>query len=67
MHLVLMPYAERMDWSLRELRFFVAAVESGSFTDAAISLRVSQASVSLSNSSTRFSGNTAATRKCPRL
>lgn len=41
-----MPYAQRMDWSLRELRFFIAAVESGSFTDAAISLRVSQASVS---------------------
>ncbi|ONI76323.1 LysR family transcriptional regulator [Actinosynnema sp. ALI-1.44] len=35
-----------MDWSLRELRFFVAAAESGSFTDAAAQLHVSQAAVS---------------------
>lgn len=35
-----------MDWDLRELRFFVCAVEAGTFTDAAIELRVSQASVS---------------------
>lgn len=46
MHLVQSLYGCRMDWSLRALRIFVAAVEAGSFTDAAIALRVSQASVS---------------------
>ena len=35
-----------MDWSLRELRFFVTAAEAGSFTDAAARLYVSQAAVS---------------------
>ncbi|MFH8680720.1 LysR family transcriptional regulator [Streptomyces lydicus] len=35
-----------MDWSLRELRFFVTAAEAGSFTDAAAQLYVSQAAVS---------------------
>jgi DNA-binding transcriptional LysR family regulator len=35
-----------MDWSLRDLRYFVAAAEAGSFTDAAASLYVSQAAVS---------------------
>jgi DNA-binding transcriptional LysR family regulator len=35
-----------MDWSLRELRFFVTAVDAGSFTDAAAQLYVSQAAVS---------------------
>ncbi|WP_029149227.1 LysR family transcriptional regulator [Microbacterium indicum] len=35
-----------MDWSLRELRVFVAAVDAGTFTDAAIALGVSQAQVS---------------------
>lgn len=35
-----------MDWSLRELRHFVAAADEGSFTDAAILLQVSQAAVS---------------------
>lgn len=35
-----------MDWSLRDLRFFVAAADSGSFTDAAVQLYVSQAAVS---------------------
>ena len=35
-----------MDWSLRELRFFVTAVDTGSFTDAATRLYVSQAAVS---------------------
>ena len=39
-------YIPRMEWNLREVRAFVAAVEEGSFTDAAIALRVSQASVS---------------------
>lgn len=35
-----------MNWSLRELRFFVTAAEAGSFTDAAAQLYVSQAAVS---------------------
>ncbi|QIK84712.1 LysR family transcriptional regulator [Sanguibacter sp. HDW7] len=35
-----------MDWTVRELEVFVAAAETGSFTDAALLLRVSQASVS---------------------
>lgn len=35
-----------MDWTLRELRFFVAAADGGSFTDAAAQLYVSQAAVS---------------------
>ncbi len=47
MQFMYLPYAYRMEWDLRELRFFVVAVEAGSFTDAAIELRVSQAAVSL--------------------
>jgi DNA-binding transcriptional LysR family regulator len=35
-----------MEWSLRELRFFVTAAEAGSFTEAAAQLYVSQAAVS---------------------
>lgn len=35
-----------MDWTLRELRFFVTAADEGSFTDAAARLYVSQAAVS---------------------
>lgn len=35
-----------MDWSLRDLRFFVTAADAGSFTDAAAELFVSQAAVS---------------------
>src|SRR5690606_36529434 len=35
-----------MRWGLRELRFFVTAVEHGSFTEAAAELDVSQAAVS---------------------
>jgi DNA-binding transcriptional LysR family regulator len=35
-----------MDWTLRELRFFATAVDTGSFTDAASQLYVSQAAVS---------------------
>ncbi|MBB2891813.1 LysR family transcriptional regulator [Flexivirga oryzae] len=35
-----------MNWTLRELQVFVAAVETGSFTDAAIELHISQAAVS---------------------
>lgn len=35
-----------MDWNLRELRVFVTAAETGSFTDAAAELFISQAAVS---------------------
>lgn len=35
-----------MDWTLRDLRYFVAAAEAGSFTEAAAQLYVSQAAVS---------------------
>jgi DNA-binding transcriptional LysR family regulator len=35
-----------MDWTLRELRYFVAAAEAGSFTEAAAQLYISQAAVS---------------------
>lgn len=35
-----------MDWTLRDLRFFVTAADTGSFTDAAAELYVSQAAVS---------------------
>jgi DNA-binding transcriptional LysR family regulator len=45
-HIVALPYALVMDWSLRELRCFVAVAEAGSFTDAAERLYVSQAAVS---------------------
>lgn len=41
-----MPYDPVMDWDLRELRFFVTAVDAGSFTAAAARLYVSQAAVS---------------------
>lgn len=41
-----LPYDRVMEWTLRELRFFVTAVEAGSFTDAAGLLYVSQAAVS---------------------
>lgn len=41
-----LSYALVMDWSLRDLRFFVAAAEEGSFTDAARAVGVSQAAVS---------------------
>jgi DNA-binding transcriptional LysR family regulator len=45
-HVLAPPYAVVMEWSLRELRFFVTAAEAGSFTDAAAQLYVSQAAVS---------------------
>lgn len=35
-----------MDWTVRELRFFVVAADTGSFTEAATQLYVSQAAVS---------------------
>lgn len=45
-HIPGLPYALVMEWSVRELRFFVAAADAGSFTDAAAELYVSQAAVS---------------------
>lgn len=41
-----MPYDLVMDFSLREVRYFVACVQTGSFTAAAAQLFVSQAAVS---------------------
>lgn len=48
MRVLLAPYALRMGLDLRQLRAFVAVVDEGTFTDAAILLRTSQASVSRS-------------------
>ena len=45
-HVLSLPYAAVMEWSLRELRVFVTAAEAGSFTEAAAQLYVSQAAVS---------------------
>jgi DNA-binding transcriptional LysR family regulator len=42
------PYAERMALELRQLHAFVAVVDTGTFTDAAITLGVTQASASRS-------------------
>lgn len=46
MHGVPAPYALRMDIRLRQLQSLVAVVDQGTFTDAAIALGTSQASVS---------------------
>lgn len=46
MHVARLPYDVVMEWTVRELRYLVAAAEEGSFTDAAIRLGVSQAAVS---------------------
>ncbi len=48
MHQTGVPYAFRMRLETRHLRAFVAVVDEGTFTDAAIALRTSQASVSRS-------------------
>lgn len=45
-HNLSLLYALIMEWTLRELRHFVTAAETGSFTDAAAELFVSQAAVS---------------------
>lgn len=46
MHAAALLYALVMDWKLHELRGFVAVVDTGTFTDAALELGVSQAAVS---------------------
>ena len=55
-----------MDWTLRELEVFVAAAEAGSFTDAAIRLRVSQASVSRTVAALERSLGNRVLRRIPR-
>ncbi|MFT3662181.1 MAG: LysR family transcriptional regulator [Gordonia sp. (in: high G+C Gram-positive bacteria)] len=55
-----------MDWTLRELRVFVAAVETGSFTDAALELHVSQAAVSRTIASLEKTAGVTLLRRVPR-
>lgn len=55
-----------MDWTLRELRVFVGAVETGSFTDAAAQLHVSQAAVSRAIASLERSVGARLLRRMPR-
>lgn len=61
-----MPYALIMDWSLRELRVFVVAAETGSFTDAAAELHVSQAAVSRTIASLEKTVGNRLLRRVPR-
>jgi DNA-binding transcriptional LysR family regulator len=55
-----------MDWSLRELRFFVTAAEAGSFTEAAAQLYVSQAAVSRTIASLEKTAGDRLLRRVPR-
>lgn len=55
-----------MEWSLRELRCFVAAADAGSFTDAAAELFVSQAAVSRTIASLERALGTQLLRRVPR-
>lgn len=55
-----------MDWSLRELRYFVTAVDVGSFTDAARELHVSQAAVSRTIASLERAVGDRVLRRIPR-
>lgn len=47
-----MLYAHVMDWTLRELRYFLAVLDAGSFTDGAADAGVSQAAMSRTITST---------------
>lgn len=55
-----------MDWTLRELRYFVTAVDVGSFTDAARELHVSQAAVSRTIASLERAVGDRVLRRIPR-
>ena len=55
-----------MDWSLRELRYFVTAADVGSFTDAAGELHVSQAAVSRTIASLERAVGDRVLRRIPR-
>lgn len=55
-----------MDWTLRELTVFVTAVDTGSFTDAALALHVSQAAVSRTVAGLERSVGTQLLRRVPR-
>jgi DNA-binding transcriptional LysR family regulator len=55
-----------MDWSLRELRYFVTAADVGSFTDAAEELHVSQAAVSRTIASLERAVGDRVLRRIPR-
>ncbi|KAE8127006.1 MULTISPECIES: LysR family transcriptional regulator [Bifidobacterium] len=55
-----------MDLSLREIRFFVAAAETGSFTDAAPQLHVSQAAVSRTIANLEKAAGSKLLRRLPR-
>lgn len=61
-----MPYAFVMDWTLRELRTFVTSADSGSFTDAARQLYVSQAAVSRAIASLEHTVGDRLLRRVPR-
>ena len=55
-----------MDWTLRELRYLVTAVDEGSFTDAALRLHVSQAAVSRTIAGLETAVGTRLLRRVPR-
>jgi DNA-binding transcriptional LysR family regulator len=55
-----------MEWTLRELRYFVTAVDAGSFTDAAAQLHVSQAAVSRTIAGLETTVGTRLVRRVPR-
>lgn len=58
--------AVRLEWTLREVRVFVTAVDTGSFTDAAGRLHVSQASVSRTVAALERSVGERLVRRVPR-
>jgi DNA-binding transcriptional LysR family regulator len=66
MHIAHLLYALIMDWTLRELRCFVTAAESESFTEAADRLYVSQAAVSRTIASLESTVGATLLRRLPR-